>query len=424
MKVQEKRHSVLGASSAVRWLACPGSVRSSLAVPPQATSEYAVEGTAAHHLAELCFQRQEYAQLYLGRLISVGDYSIEVGEELAEAVQLYLDFLRAESDGAPKTALECEVNLDWLVQPDLSWARLPPGLDANLSGTADAVIVKGFGDRLLVADYKHGSGIVVEPDENPQMLFYGLGALGPDNRYDVDEVELAIVQPRAFHEGGKVRRWLTTPAHLYDWAQTVLKPGIVAASRPDAPLVAGEDQCRWCAARGQCPEAYARNVAVVQRAFADQKLQPQLPEPATLTPEQVRLIVDRYDEFKSWLDAVWDYALGLAKTAGLPGFKVVAGRRTRAWREADAVKVLGILKQHLKTDAYAPPKMLTVAQATKALAALKKEGVDIKLLSDYIETKETTTLVPDADSRPGLSPTEVAQTKADKMFANPTTEKP
>jgi len=52
-------HAILGASSASRWIGCPGSVNAIAALPKrevERTSLYADEGTAAHNLAERCLR--------------------------------------------------------------------------------------------------------------------------------------------------------------------------------------------------------------------------------------------------------------------------------------------------------------------------------------------------------------------------------
>ena len=79
----------------------------------------------------------------------------------------------------------------------------------------------------------------------------------------------------------------------------------------------------------------------------------------------------------------------------VPGFKLVAGRRARKWRDEEQVV------EHLRTkkvrvaDIY-DTKIRSVAQMEKRLAG----GVD---LSDFIETTEgKPTVAPESDNRPAL----------------------
>ena len=61
--------------------------------------------------------------------------------------------------------------------------------------TADCIIIAD--GTLRVIDYKHGLGVLVSADENPQMQCYALGALELfDDIYDIDTVSMTIYQPR------------------------------------------------------------------------------------------------------------------------------------------------------------------------------------------------------------------------------------
>lgn len=56
-------------------------------------------------------------------------------------------------------------------------------------GTGDCVIIAD--GTLHIVDYKHGRGVLVEADDNPQMKLYALGALELfDCIYDIDTVSM------------------------------------------------------------------------------------------------------------------------------------------------------------------------------------------------------------------------------------------
>ncbi len=62
-------------------------------------------------------------------------------------------------------------------------------------GTGDCVIIAD--GTLYIIDYKHGKGVEVSAEGNPQMMLYALGALELfDGIYDIDAVRMAIYQPR------------------------------------------------------------------------------------------------------------------------------------------------------------------------------------------------------------------------------------
>ena len=98
-----KVHSALGASSSYRWLACPGSVRLSVGLPT-VSSVYAEEGTAAHSLGETCLKHNRDPRRHVSKLIPVNGHEYDVTEEMAEAVKLYVDTVRADLAEAGKGA--------------------------------------------------------------------------------------------------------------------------------------------------------------------------------------------------------------------------------------------------------------------------------------------------------------------------------
>ena len=65
-------------------------------------------------------------------------------------------------------------------------------------GTADLVVVDSR--KIHIIDLKLGKGVMVEAEENVQLMIYGLGVLDMLScLYDIDMVELTIVQPRLQH---------------------------------------------------------------------------------------------------------------------------------------------------------------------------------------------------------------------------------
>ena len=158
---------------------------------------------------------------------------------MADGVQVYVDAVRAELEPGDLLLVEQPFSLDQL---------RPPG---EMFGTADAVIYKPKLRRLLVFDLKYGAGVVVEAVGNPQGRYYGLGACMALADRPVSEVEIVIVQPRAPHPAGPIRRETISAFELVEWSADLLE----AAERtldPEAPLVPGA-WCRFCPAAGICP---------------------------------------------------------------------------------------------------------------------------------------------------------------------------
>lgn len=391
--VEAGTHAMLGASASHRWMECPGSVRLSKGVPRK-SSTFADEGTAAHKLGELCLSDGTDAADHLGLLIDVDDVAWEVTEEMAEAVQVRLDTIRGLLAEHPNHEHQTEqrFRLDWLY-PDLG-------------GTADDVIDVPF-LRVIVVDYKHGKGVPVEvimPDgtPNPQLAIY---ALDPAHQGDHAEVEIVVVQPRAYHPDGPVRRHVFRASELLAWGRDVLLPAAKATEAPNAPLRCG-DWCRFCPAKTLCPEIRRQALSAAQQAFADDgfPVVPQaeivLPAPGSLSPDDLAKARGLVDLLEPWFKAVKDEAHRVAVSGGkLPGWKLVLGRQgNRAW--SDEKRAEGLLVGALKTEAW-ERKLLSPAKAEKALKAAGKDPKSIEPLVTRGEAKPA--LVPAADRRPEIT---------------------
>src|SRR5438477_12883794 len=108
--IPEGAHSVLGPSSAERWLNCPGSV---LLPGPSPQSEYAAEGTAAHTLSEWVRSGKPLAE-FKGRILRVGEYEFKVGKNMMDSVATFVDEVAKEGEGAALT--EERVDYEELVE--------------------------------------------------------------------------------------------------------------------------------------------------------------------------------------------------------------------------------------------------------------------------------------------------------------------
>lgn len=228
---QEKPlHSPLGASSAERWMHCPGSVAllKKLELPHSDEPEYRALGTAAHELGAVCLSVGKDAWELIGEKFN----GSHVDKEMADAVQVYLDTVRPAFDqpGA-KTFIEYGVS--------------HPSHEL-FYGTLDFGAV--YGTTAEINDYKHGAGIIVEVEENPQLMYYAYGFIREFAQ--VETVVLRIIQPRTYREA--VRTWITTVAHIKEWAEKELIPAMRVAELEAGDLDAG-DWCRFCPAKLVCP---------------------------------------------------------------------------------------------------------------------------------------------------------------------------
>lgn len=388
-------HSSRGASSAGRWVHCPGSCRLLKDIPKK-DSIYALAGTAQHYVAEKCLREDKNAAYFQGREIVVdrmdgGLEKIMFTEDMVNAVQLYLDVVRQDAADNPAAKLSVEqcFELGW-VHPDLF-------------GTNDACLAVPFG-RLRIYDYK-GGRTPVNPEGNPQLMYYALGAVGEGNPNDYEDAELIIVQP--FGEGASVKRWVVTVEELMRWKDEVLLPAVLATYVPDAPCIAGPwCEKHFCDARPVCPTLAAKASEIAQGMFSPvPAARPKvLPAPEALRPDQIVAILDHGDMVTGWIEEVRGYAVRQAMaghdvTSGR--YKVVRGRTNRKLTD----KAEAQLTRYLQAQAYDKPKLVGVTEAEKRLAKLGWEKPKIKEFMEGITERPEgkLTLAPSSDSRPAVS---------------------
>jgi hypothetical protein len=354
-------HSLLGASGAHRWMECPGSLRETAKITrPQRSSEFALEGTAAHHLASHCLGSGVRPHEYLGYWLHLDQdesvtlraklepapYAFEVTLEMVEAVDIYLKTVRdhIERLGAGTILrIERRVALDW-IGPDLF-------------GTADAVIVGPPGTELVVIDFKYGAGVVVEVPYNPQLMYYALGAwMSEPDPSTFIWIRLGIVQPRAPHPAGPVREWALLPHYLREWSELHLAPAVAATRDPKAPLIPG-DHCRFCPARSSCPALRGHLAQAFQYPeFPEETLparveppRPMLPDPAD--PGQVARALKIAPLAEEWAKAVHGLAQNmLERGIKIPGYKLIRRNSHRRW--LDPVTTEAELKDRALHDAF------------------------------------------------------------------------
>jgi len=381
------KHSIISASGSNRWLECPGSIDLSRGIP-DTSSEAADEGTAAHTLAERCLLQNKNAAEFRGQTITVKDSgrAFIVDEEMAEAVQLYIDTIKADYEAMQPGAtlsVEREFQLSWLHE--------------DLFGTNDSSIEQMFG-LLRAYDLKFGKGVVVEVEANTQMMIYALGALHDST---CEDVEVVIIQPRAEHDDGPVRRWRISTAELLEWAQEVLLPGAKLALSGKGGVYAG-DWCRFCKAIAVCPAVRDKATQAAMVVFDDSPdaKVPTLPAPAEMAPEQLIKVMEFSRAFGSWAKEVETHVKNaMERGVQFPGWKLVRGKRSRSW-ENEGVTIHELNKGY-GGKIYTEPKLRSPAQME---AMLKEAKVDIKTLESLIKVTRPLTMAPASDKRDAVVP--------------------
>lgn len=227
--IPEGAHSILGPSSADRWLNCPGSV---LQPGPNPKTEYAAEGNAAHTLSEWCRETGKPAVTWKGYTLVVEPFEFRVGKSMINSVQTFVDYV----EGLPGARLIEE--------------RLP----------YDQIVEGGFGtcddarlhlDACNLTDFKHGKGVEVSASGNSQLRLYALGVLfAYDWLYRFRKFILRICQPRRGVDPRSEYEELSA-GELLQWGYDVARPGAVRALTPGAELKAGP-WCKFCKVKDSC----------------------------------------------------------------------------------------------------------------------------------------------------------------------------
>lgn len=386
-------HSYIGASSAARWIACPGSVNLYKQLTSRKATIYAATGTVAHEIGESCLRDGGEPSDFLGQTFTQDGFTVPVTEDMVAAVTLYVEQVRSDHKRYGGTLL--------VEQPfDLSWVY--PGM----FGRNDSSIIPAeiFG-TLRVYDYKNGRSNV-DAEANPQAMYYAVGALGEHNLSCVERVELNIIQPNASDGGHWHDQWEICVDDLYQWTYDVLRPAAIEAFRPDAPLREG-DQCTFCEASAFCPLKQSKALAMFEKEPDAPLMYIDLPEVQSLAPERIGLLSAFFNspEFDQWRKslAAEEQAM-LARGETVPGRKLVESivRGNRKWSDEEsaivALKEYGdeIFKQDLKTP----------AQIEKLLSANGLSKKEREAIVSPLVTRETTTkliVVPESDERPAIA---------------------
>ena len=310
-------HALLSPSAAARWLNCTLAPRLE-ATLPEKTSEYAMEGTLAHSVcavtAQLHFKKIKKAA-YTAAIKRLKKNALW-NDEMLNTAEVYVEHLTELA-----MAFKREPYVAFEIRVDLS-DYIPEGF-----GRCDCTM---FGENtLIITDYKHGKGVRVSAEHNPQMMFYALGALKlyrPLFGDAIKNILMCIDQPRI----NNYESWSCATDELLAWGENV-KPLAQMAFMGVGEYRSG-DWCHFCRANGQC-KAQAQQ----QLSAFDDFASVIGGNPALLTSEELGDVLKRGETLTTWYKAVQDHALtALLNGETIPGYKVVEGRSIRAWTNQDA----------------------------------------------------------------------------------------
>lgn len=360
-------HSPLSPSSAFRWIKCTPSAKLNAALP-DSTSEYALQGTAAHTLCEYKLQK------LLGKDAKDPTENLTYFDaEMADCTDSYQQYVSEQIEKAKQFCKDPIV----LVEQKLDFSKwVPQGF-----GTGDCVIVAD--NVLTVIDFKYGVGVLVEAEQNPQMMCYALGALALfDSIYDIENVVMTIFQPRR----DNISTYKLSKKELLQWADEILSPAAQLAAKGEGEFKAGK-HCRFCKVKATCRKRAEYNLELARYDFE---------MPANLEDTEIEVILSKADELAAWCSDIKEYAFQQALNGKQwNGWKLVEGRSVRKYINEDAVA------ETVKNAGYDPyeHKVLGITAMARMLGKAKFEN----LLSSFIE-KPTgkPALVPKSDKRPSI----------------------
>lgn len=342
IEMEDVRHSHLGASGSWRWMNCAGSVNLIAKLPEELanrTNMAAAEGTAAHLVLAICAEEKKDAWEMMGVNVVVGTMNFTVDQEMADGVQLALDWIskKMELFAGQGARLYIEKSLESF-------------LDKDAYGQADIVIYVP-GDRILINDFKYGQGVVVEPDSN-QNKYYGAICVEEFDFTDEMVVELYITQPRIPHPKGLIRLHVTNADELTRWFAKTVIPAMKETRNKNAMLTIGS-WCKFCPARECCP-ALKKEVFEFSMDI----------EPDYLTNDELGAVLRKKDAIIGYFSKLeWEAFKRARAGSEVPGCKLVRKTSVRVWKDKARE---ALIKQYGK-DAYAPSVLLTAPAAEKAL---------------------------------------------------------
>lgn len=418
-----RAHATWAASSTAANWHCPGRIALTKDMP-STSSIHAARGTAAHTIAEQMLREGGEAIEALGETIKVDGFDITFDEEIVASAQTYADYVRQRvkdwfgpPDAVPPNFMyHAALNNVLALETRLPLTALDPPFDAG--GTVDARLVFPAERLIEIVDFKHGVG-VVEAD-SPQLKTYALGTLldlSPAEASGIDTIRTTIVQPRAHHASGRIRSETFHVAFLVDWAADLLAAMGRSKQALDEFEAAGSNtvlldtwaekwlkpgKCKFCPAEGTCPALRREALKVAQVYFQPETGAPKIANSALDdSPEALSRDLKMLGMLEDWISARRQAAHRLAENGtAIPGYKLVQKQGNRKWSDDAAAEAA------LRGAGIEPlvAKLISVAQAEKALTAARVKPATRKEIVDPLATRPITGTALIAEEQPTHMP--------------------
>lgn len=345
-----EKHALLSASSAARWLHCTAAPHFEEQFPEN-TSVYAEEGRLAHAICELKIVKHFTTAIkhrtFTSRLNKLKENPL-YNPEMEKTSDLYIEHLTERAmqfDASPYVTAEVRVDYS---------EYAPEGF-----GTCDCVMIGGT--TIIITDYKHGKGVAVSAENNPQMKLYALGALKKYRAIYGDTIKRVVLVIEQLRLSEEPSIWETTVDELIAWGESI-KPIAEKAFMGLGAFCPGE-HCRFCRGKAKCRARADQNTALEEFKDCVPQGAEKLPlfEQGTLTDEEIGDLLIRGQELVKWYKDLEEYALNtILKGGTIQGWKAVAGRSNRTFTDTDAALNAAMAAGYDKSLLYDwKPKTLT-----------------------------------------------------------------
>ena len=344
-----RKHALLSASSAERWLNCTPSARMEEHYS-DTTSTYAEEGTLAHELAETLLKidlaksgKEEEDLAEFESNLVVLKYHELFYEGMIDEVEDYTNYVLETYYDALNKTKDAQIFLEQRL--DYS-SYVPEGF-----GTGDCIIIAD--GEMEIIDLKFGKGVEVSPINNSQLKLYALGAYEKYGFiYGIEKITMTIAQVRL----GNISSWTISANMLEEWAENELRPKAEVAYEGKGDTYPGA-WCTFCKVRQICKA----RAFMVKGLYDKYKVDPKI-----LNIQEIAEILGQAADMQKWAKEIQDYALDEAlKGTRYPGFKLVEGRSNRKIEDEEGLAKVLLDKGYEEEKIYKPKALEGITNLEK-----------------------------------------------------------
>lgn len=335
------KHYRVSPSGIERIIECPGSI-----TLPQDNfeSEYASEGTLAHHVAACKV---------------LGDLYDPVDEEIERCTDVYADFIVDLVSSCPTGSQTIEH-----VEQTLESENI-----ADFGGTPDYAMVSGVKGHIV--DHKHGAGVYVDAVGNRQLLCYAL--LLSEKYPEISDWSLTIIQPRI--GDSPIRTWEVTRDELTQLAETIVDA--IDDAESETPSFNHGSHCRWCHAILHCKHLEQKRQEEAEMSFADIEDDQDVVQKCKDVIETAPALAALEKAAKAYLESK------LRKGESVEGYKMVASYSNRQYNGTDAEVLKRLRSRGVGKRVATEAKLLPITKLEKRIPKKKLDGLVVRKLKGH-----------------------------------------